>query len=615
MDKTDTLKQFFGHASFRAGQEALVDAILGGRDVLGIMPTGGGKSVCYQLPALMLRGVTLVVSPLISLMKDQVMALKDMGIDAAFLNSSLSAEQMETVSHRLRAGNYKIVYIAPERLDGNGFAALAQTLDISLVAVDEAHCISQWGQDFRPSYLHIADFLRRLPQRPVVAAFTATATKRVGEDIRQMLNLRDPLCVTTGFDRPNLYFDVLRPKNKTATLQSLVKQRRGKCGIIYCATRSGVETLCDALRGAGLAATRYHAGLSDEERRKNQEDFLYDRAAVMVATNAFGMGIDKSNVGFVLHYNMPKSLEAYYQEAGRAGRDGEAADCILLYSAGDVQTARFFIQHARENEELNEEERQETMRRDYERLDTMVGYCKTTGCLRAYILRYFGQAQEQPCGNCGNCRSPFETRDITVEAQMILSCVKRASDRLGYCVGAALIAGTLCGAADRRVLQLGLDKLTTYGLVKNMPKARVRDDIEQLETLGYLRTDPVHGSLTLTPKAGNVLFHGETVEISARKPTAAETRHDEKRASAFVAGNKEESGLFDALKTLRFALARQENVPAYIVFSNATLADMAAKAPKTMAEFLEVAGVGEVKAARYGDAFLQEIERYSSENS
>ncbi|MEA4965030.1 MAG: DNA helicase RecQ [Oscillospiraceae bacterium] len=607
MEKNDALKKYFGHASFRDGQEPLIDAILSGRDVFGIMPTGGGKSICYQLPALMSDGIALVISPLISLMKDQVMALRDAGISAAFVNSSLTSEQLNAVYRNLRAGKYKIVYAAPERLDGDGFVSIAQSLPISLVAVDEAHCISQWGQDFRPSYLRIVDFLEKLPHRPVLAAFTATATKQVRIDIERILKLRDPLRVTTGFDRPNLYFEVLRPKNKAETLQTLVSQRRGKCGIIYCATRNSVEKICDALRGNGIAATRYHAGLADDERRKNQEDFLYDRSSVMVATNAFGMGIDKSNVGFVIHYNMPKSLEAYYQEAGRAGRDGEKADCILLFSAGDIQTAKFFIQNSGENEDLTADERQAVMRRDYERLDVIVGYCKTTHCLRGYILDYFGQTHQESCGNCGNCSAVFVVKDITSEAQMILSCVKRARDKLRYSVGVTLIVGTLCGSADQRVLELGLDQLTTYGLMKGTRKSQVRELVEALEAQDYLRTDPTHGGVELTQKAGNVLFRNEKVEMTRREPSAPEKRRGKKAVPVSLEG---ENDLFTALKALRFQLAQQENVPAYIIFSNTCLADMAEKAPKTRIEFLEVSGVGEVKADRYGKAFLDEIARY-----
>lgn len=607
MDKYEVLKQYFGHSAFREGQAELIDAILSGRDVLGIMPTGGGKSLCYQVPALMLEGVTLVISPLISLMKDQVMALKDAGVRAAFINSSLTSAQMQTVYRNIRAGAYKIIYVAPERLDGDGFVSLAHSLRVSLVAVDEAHCISQWGQDFRPSYLRILDFIKKMPRRPVVAAFTATATKRVREDIERILQLQKPLKIVTGFDRPNLNFEVLYPKNKAATLRSLIDARPGQNGIVYCATRKSVESICQELQTVGIQATRYHAGLSDEERRKNQEDFLYDRCSVMVATNAFGMGIDKSNISYVIHYNMPKSLEAYYQEAGRAGRDGERADCLLLYSPGDVQTAKFLIQSSGENEALTAEEREAVIEQDIKRLQVMIGYCKTTDCLRGYILGYFGQAHPENCGNCGNCRANFSRQDITAQAQMILSCVKRAYDKLGYSVGATLIIHTLAGSTEQRVLELGLDKLSTYGLMKDVSRTQIRAYMEQLEADSYLEADPVHGGILLTEKAGAVLFRGESVFMTTRTLLAAEKKR-EKKKNAVV--EHIDNSLFETLRALRFQLSQEENVPAYIIFSNATLSDMAAKAPKTMNEFLEVSGVGEVKAERYGKIFMDEIKKY-----
>lgn len=480
-------------------------------------------------------------------------------------------------------------------------------MQISLVAVDEAHCISQWGQDFRPSYLRILDFLEKLPQRPVLAAFTATATEQVREDVERILQLRNPLRVVTGFDRPNLNFEVLHPKRKAETLRALIDGRRGKSGIVYCATRKNVESICEELQAAGISATRYHAGLPDDERRKNQEDFLYDRCTVMVATNAFGMGIDKSNVGFVIHYNMPKSLEAYYQEAGRAGRDGEKADCLLLYSAGDVQTAKFFIQNSGENEELPDEERAAVMEQDMRRLNTMIGYCKTTACLRGYILDYFGQTHQKSCGNCGNCRESFSQQDITSQAQMILSCVKRAYDKLGYSVGSTLIIRTLCGSAEQRVLELGLDKLTTYGLMKGVARPQIRAYMECLETEGYLQTDPVHGGVLLTDKSGDILFRNEKVDMAIRRTPASDKSLRRKSASSSM---EEGTDLFMVLKNLRHKLAQQENVPAYIIFSNATLENMAAKSPKNMTKFLEISGVGEVKANRYGKAFIDVIVQY-----
>lgn len=615
MDKLTILKKYYGHESFRPGQETLIDGILAGRDVLGVMPTGGGKSLCYQIPALLLPGLTVVISPLISLMKDQVMALKEGGIPAAFLNSSLDEEELRRTYRRAWAGEFKLLYVAPERLSGEGFLRLSRETDISLVAVDEAHCVSQWGQDFRPSYLKIPEFLSQLSRRPVVAAFTATATGTVREDVERLLGLREPLTLVTGFDRPNLYFDVLRVRKKDPILQSMVKEREGKSGIVYCATRNAVEKICAALQERGIPATRYHAGLSEEERRENQEDFRFDRKPVMVATNAFGMGIDKSNVSYVIHYNMPKSLEAYYQEAGRAGRDGAPAEGILLYNGADVVTARFLIENGRDNEVLTEDEREEARRRDYERLESMIGYCSTEGCLRGYILDYFGQEHPPSCGSCGVCRGQFQRQDMTREAQMILSCVKRAEDALGYHVGAALISQTLRGGKARRLTELGLDKLTTYGLMKDRPAHEVSEDIWLLTEKGYLVRDKDFGGLLLTARAGEVLFRGEKVERAVRvqpRPEPEKEKSPSRRRGKVEV--TEEDGLFQTLKKLRYRLAQKENVPPFMVFSNATLMDMAAKRPRNLAEIRKVSGVGEKKADKYGTAFLLTIEEYEAAN-
>ena len=605
MAKREVLRQYFGHSSFRPGQEALIDGILAGRDALGIMPTGGGKSLCYQVPALLLPGLTLVVSPLISLMKDQV------GIPAAFLNSALDAQAFQAVCREIRQGMHKLIYVAPERLLQEGFLALMQEQKIAQVAVDEAHCISQWGQDFRPSYRKITEFVARLPRRPVLSAFTATATAEVQADILTQLELRDPVKVVTGFNRPNLYFAVQQPKRKQPVLTALVEARRDRSGIVYCATRSGVEKICDLLCQRGIPATRYHAGLSEEERQRNQDDFQFDRKTVMVATNAFGMGIDKSNVSFVIHYNMPKSLEAYYQEAGRAGRDGEAAECILLYGPGDVATAQFFLQQAGENEDLSPEERAEVQARDARRLEAMVNYCKTTHCLRGHLLDYFGQAHDPTCGNCGNCRSQFVQVDITRQAQMILSCVKRVQGKLGYYVGADLLSKVLRGSRSQRVLTLGLDGLTTYGLLRDTSEALTRRYLEALEEAGYLVTEPVHKTLRPTPQAGEVLFRGSKVFLTQRAaPAVFRPREEGLERSG---QQPEDQELMAALKATRLQLARQEEVPLYVIFSNATLADMARRRPQTMEEFLSVSGVGEVKARKYGAAFLAVLARAEKE--
>ena len=611
MTKEEALKTYYGYDVFRGGQEAVIDALLSGRDALAIMPTGAGKSVCYQIPALLLSGITLVVSPLVSLMRDQVTQLVQMGIPAAFLNSSLTFRQYLLALDRARAGRYKIIYVAPERLETEGFQAFVREADISLVAVDEAHCISQWGQDFRPSYRKITEFVARLPRRPVLSAFTATATAEVQADILTQLELRDPVKVVTGFNRPNLYFAVQQPKRKQPVLTALVEARRDRSGIVYCATRSGVEKICDLLCQRGIPATRYHAGLSEEERQRNQDDFQFDRKTVMVATNAFGMGIDKSNVSFVIHYNMPKSLEAYYQEAGRAGRDGEAAECILLYGPGDVATAQFFLQQAGENEDLSPEERAEVQARDARRLEAMVNYCKTTHCLRGHLLDYFGQAHDPTCGNCGNCRSQFVQVDITRQAQMILSCVKRVQGKLGYYVGADLLSKVLRGSRSQRVLTLGLDGLTTYGLLRDTSEALTRRYLEALEEAGYLVTEPVHKTLRPTPQAGEVLFRGSKVFLTQRAaPAVFRPREEGLERSG---QQPEDQELMAALKATRLPLARQEEVPLYVIFSNATLADMARRRPQTMEEFLSVSGVGEVKARKYGAAFLAVLARAEKE--
>ena len=614
--KLEVLSRYFGYTQFRGAQEELIDAVLSGRDVLGVMPTGGGKSLCYQIPALLLPGITLVISPLISLMQDQVLTLKSVGVPAAYLNSSLSLEQQCLVLRNLRQGRYKILYAAPERLLGEGFLAMAREVPISLVAVDEAHCISQWGQDFRPSYLKIPEFLQTLPQRPVVSAYTATATPTVRRDIQKCLNLRNPLVKVTGFDRPNLRFEVRTPDSKRGTLLTLLALRKDKSGIVYCSTRKEVDSVCSFLLDKHFAAARYHAGLPDELRRKNQEDFLYDRKTVMVATNAFGMGIDKSNVSYVIHYNMPQSMESYYQEAGRAGRDGEPAECILLFGKRDIVTAKFLIEKSYEESELSEEDRALLKQQDMKRLWAMVDYCQTPGCLRQYILSYFGQYNTPKCGNCGNCAPPKKekppalpetpgtlgTKDITKEAQMVLSCVRRIATALGHNSTVTMTVLVLRGSKDKRLLENKLDGLSTYGLMNAYSREELREIIAQLVEQGYL--DCGSGEiLEPTPAAAEILFRGRAVTVTMEEKALRERFP---QSGTVIADSK----LLADLKALRKRLAEKEKVPAFVIFSNATLEDMAKKQPKTMDEFLTVSGIGRVKAQRYGTAFLKELEKH-----
>ena len=601
MNKLEILNQYFGYDAFRPGQEELIDTVLHGRDVFVIMPTGGGKSLCYQVPALMMPGITFVVSPLISLMWDQVMALKAVGVPAAFINSSLNGAQIRAVYRNLLAGMYKIVYIAPERLGYEGFQSVAEKLDISFVAVDEAHCISQWGQDFRPSYLRILDFIDNLPRRPVVGAYTATATKQVQQDILRILKLQNPLTKVTGFDRPNLFFQVLHPEYRDQELYRLVSKRPGKSGIIYCATRKNVETVCQELVDRGYGATRYHAGLTEEERTANQEDFLYDRSPIMVATNAFGMGIDKSNVSYVIHYNMPKSLEAYYQEAGRAGRDGADADCILLFKPRDVQTARFLIENSSDNEELDERQQALVRKQDYARLDAMVSYCKTRSCLRNFLLDYFGQTQLAPCGSCGNCAEEYEEKDITQEARQVLECIRQIQENLGYSLGAGTIARALQGSREKAILEKKLHYLDSYGAMKTTGRTAIGQIVDQLIRCGYLTVDQEYQTVHMTPDAQRV-WDGERVTMMIRRE---ESEDFAPAVSKMAAGVDQE--LFEALRELRAELARENGVPAYMIFSNATLQDMARKKPQNMTQFRKVSGVGELKANWYGKAFLKVI--------
>ena len=605
MTKAEALKTYFGYDAFREGQERVVDTLLSGQDALAVMPTGAGKSVCYQIPALLLPGITLVISPLVSLMADQVTALVQMGIPAAYLNSTLTYRQYLLALERARAGRYKLIYVAPERLANEGFLDFVRHADISLVAVDEAHCISQWGQDFRPSYLRIPAFVDSLPYRPPVGAFTATATPYVRRDIRRLLELKYPAETVTGFDRKNLFFEVQTPERKDRALLELVKSRPGKAGIVYCATRRAVEEVCELLQSHGVAAARYHGGLEAEERRRNQEDFLYDRAEVMVATNAFGMGIDKSDVRYVIHYNMPKDLESYYQEAGRAGRDGAPSSCILLFSRRDVRTQEYLIDNSEAREGLDPQTAEQLRRLELERLRVMTGYCATRRCLRGYILAYFGEAAPEECGTCANCLRTHRDIEVGREARIILGCIHRTGGHFG----AAVIIETLCGADTEKVRKYHMDREPDYGALGSLTQGEVRERIDFLLDEGDLRlsTGP-YPVLEVTEKGLETL--GDQREMWMRTFRSDRSAPD-RRAAASGELDGEAAELFRRLRARRAKLARLQGVPAYVVFSDKTLREMALTRPGSMEELLEVGGVGEGKARRYGQSFLREIAAFS----
>ena len=640
------LKQYFGYDSFRPGQQGIVDALLDGRDVLGVMPTGAGKSVCYQIPAALMPGVTIVISPLISLMRDQVDALNDLGLPAAFVNTTQTPDEQAVVFAQAAAGQLKLLYVAPERLETGRFRDFAARTPISLIAVDEAHCVSQWGQDFRSSYLGIGDFIVGLPKRPPVGAFTATATERVRRDIVGLLGLRNPAVTVTGFDRPNLYFDVvkLETKYKAAWVARYVADHPDESGIVYCATRKTTAALADTLNQMGHPAVAYHGGMSPDAREVAQRDFITDKVPVVVATNAFGMGIDKSNVRYVIHHNLPESIEAYYQEAGRAGRDGEPSRCTLLWNESDIVTRRRLLDNDYENERLTPEE-QEIVRQSKRRLlDGMVGYCRTTDCLHRYMTRYFGQelspnagsaagediaadsSQSGRCGACSNCESTFETIDVTRVAQAISRCVHDVGQR----VGSGKIVKILRGSRAQDLAWLNPERMPTFGMLKDVNEARVRDVLSQMATDGYLSI--AEGRMPIVMFGARAAetaapdFHYEIKRVERKSAAAGSGRSGgvaDTADSANVPGDAlgsyipddDEESLFQKLRELRRTIAQEIGKPPYIVFSDKTLRDMARIKPITNAQFLAVNGVGQHKLDLYGKRFMEAVASFNAGNA
>ena len=597
----ELLKKYFGYDSFRTGQDVIIEKILNKKDVLGIMPTGAGKSICYQIPAMCFEGVTIVVSPLISLMKDQVDSLNQIGIPSTFVNSTLSSlEYIQTIEN-ISQNVYKIIYVAPERLESEDFIRLINSINVSMFAIDEAHCVSQWGHDFRPSYREIANVILNMKKRPIVAAFTATATEIVKKDIINLLHLEEPFLLTTGFDRSNLKFSVESISNKSDYITNYLEKHKNNSGIIYCLTRKSVDSLHNMLSELGYSVSKYHAGMSDKERNKNQEDFVYDRTSIMIATNAFGMGIDKSNIRFVIHYNMPRDLESYYQEAGRAGRDGEPSECILLYSRSDIVTNKFLIEHSETEPDIEIS----TYTNEYDKLNDIVDYCNTDKCLRKYILEYFGEVPLfDSCGNCGNCLSEIEVTDITIDAQKILSCMKRMRKNFG----SNLICDVLKGSNTSKIRNFKFNELSTYGIMSEYSKDTIKDLIYFLVTEGYIEAlgdkFPV---LALSPMANRVLFDGEKVQIKRKIEKISKIS---KQLDIDY-----DTNLFEILREIRRKIAEKQNVPPFVVFSDATLRQMCIYFPTTVENMLSISGVGMNKTQKYGSLFISAISKYIKENN
>lgn len=598
------LKNIFGYTSFRRGQEEIILSIISGRDALGIMPTGAGKSLCYQIPAILTNGTSIIISPLISLMKDQVDALKQNGVQAASVNSSMEWNEVASIFDLVSSGKIKLLYIAPERFGNKKFINLFRSTEISLVIIDEAHCVSQWGHDFRPAYLNIAPAIASLVKRPVVAAFTATATPEVREDIISQLELRSPLSISTGFDRENLFFQVEHPAEKMKFLLEYVNKFPTVSGIIYCSTRKAVESVCDKICRTGISAVRYHAGLTDEERLRNQESFIYDKIGVMVATNAFGMGIDKSNVRYVIHYNMPANMDSYYQEAGRAGRDGLPADCILLFGAKDIVTARFLISQSDDSE---------TKKNGYRKMRDMVDYCHTTGCLRSYILNYFGEKDApETCTSCGSCTSEAELTDITVGAKKIMSCVYRMAEHTGgRKFGSTMLIDVLRGSQKAQVKSLGFDKISTWGIMNKDSISSIRAMTNFIIAEDFLQVEDGEFPVISFTKKTMEFLNGETRLLMRKQEEKVEKQSLMSKHRKTEIINEE---LFDILRSIRTELSKEEGVPPYVVFSDKTLAAMTEMLPITEDEFLEVPGVGEKKLEKYGDLFIRVIKAWKEDH-
>ena len=609
MEAKEALKVYFGYDSYKPGQEEIIDSILAGKDVLAIMPTGSGKSICYQIPALLLPGITIVISPLISLMQDQVKALNEAGINAGYINSSLTESQISTVYARALDGAYKILYVAPERLENYGFTSFAGKVGISMVTVDEAHCISQWGQDFRPSYLKIVDFIDSLSKRPIVSAFTATATEEVKNDISCVLKLKAPKIVVTGFDRENLYFDVETIRKKDDYVLEYIRNHPEDSGIIYCATRKNVNSLYELLSNAGVQVARYHAGMNNEDRKENQNDFIYDRSPVIIATNAFGMGINKSNVRFVIHYNMPQSMENYYQEAGRAGRDGEPSQCILLFSAQDIMINKFLLEH-KDFADIPYEDIELIRQRDAKRLQIMEGYCRTSGCLRNYILEYFGEKRNEPCDSCGNCHREFTEIDMTEDAKLVINCVWETKGKYGL----NIILGTLLGANRARLKELRTTEYRTYGALKSRSESELRLLISQLLLDGYLYQTADKYSVIRLGNIEPLKEDGAHILIRTYKDREPERQTGSRGRRSTDSLTKAGYELFELLRQLRLTIAREEGMPPYIVFSDKSLIDMSVKAPRNRSSMLGVSGVGEAKYEKYGERFIEAITAFMDEN-